>query len=606
MKKTEPLRSLIRNVIRSFKMSLTYAPFLTWTMAVAMIVSYCLPLLQSKILGKIIDSLIESLKTSPVAGSMTMMVIAYAAVWIGTRIASEIRLFVDKKWSLEIEQNLEIAVMRKRAELDLATHEDPKFQDLVQNAFSLGIWPIYQLVDAQFRNIANITLIVLSSVIASSISWKLYVIAILAAIPTFYVRLRHGNVTWSIWAENSPRKRVYEHVRTHLRSRTGIAQSKLLQSSESMLAKAFKILNDFKLEQEKLDLKRFIQAVGANVIAAAGFGFALYLLVQKVFSGDITPGTLVFVVGVLGQMISSMNNLLESIAEQYEKNLFANDILKFLDTKPRVVNKAGAPKLELTSAPKIELRNVSFKYDGRDDMILNNVSFTIEPGEHTALVGKNGAGKSTLVKLLMRIYDPTEGQILINGVDLKEIDIESWIQYVSVLLQKYMLHEFTVAEAIAMGRTQIDSSRQLAEDSAKLSGASEFIEEYKNKYDQQLGKEFEDGIEPSQGQEQKIALARTLYRLNDGFLLILDEPTAAIDPLAETEIFESMERATEGKNLVLITHRFNTVKTVDKIIVLEHGTVVEIGNHDDLMAKKGHYEKMFESQAKGFVEGTRK
>ncbi len=604
MKTIDSFRTLFKNVIRSFRMSIRYAPFLTWTMAVTLIVSYCLPLLQSKILGKIIDSLIDTLKSSPSTYGVYLMVLGYAGVWIGTRLASEIRLFIEKKWSLELEQNLEIEIMRKRVEIDLATHEDPKFQDLVQNAFSRGIWPIYQLVDAQFRNIANIALIILSSVIATSISWKLYAVAIIAALPTFYVRLKHGNVTWTIWAENSPRKRVYEHVRTHLRSRTGIAQSKLLQSSDTMLAKAENILDDFKKEQEKLDFKRLIKASGANIIAATGFGFALYTLVQQVFSGAITPGVLVFVVGVLGQMISSINNLLESIAEQYEKNLFANDILRFLDTKPRVVSKIGATKLKLTSAPKIEFRNVSFKYEGRDDLILNNISFIIEPGEHTALVGKNGAGKSTLVKLLMRIYDPTEGQILVNGIDLRDIDVDSWITYVSVLLQKYLLHEFTVIDAIAMGRATREKSRDLAIKSAELSGANEFIEEYKKKYDQQLGKEFEDGIEPSQGQEQKIALARTLYRLEGGYLLILDEPTAAIDPLAETEIFESMEKATVGKNLVLITHRFNSVKNVDKIIVLERGSIVEIGNHEELMKENGHYARMFESQAKGFIEGA--
>ncbi len=249
--------------------------------------------------------------------------------------------------------------------------------------------------------------------------------------------------------------------------------------------------------------------------------------------------------------------------------------------------------------------NVSFKYEGRDDMILDNVNFTIESGEHIALVGENGAGKSTLVKLLMRIYDPTAGRILINGVDLKKVDIEDWLSYVSVLLQKYIVHEFTVSEAIAMGRTSGNMSETLVRESSELSGAHEFIDKYKKKYEQQLGKEFEDGIEPSQGQEQKIALARTLYRLQEGFLLILDEPTAAIDPLAETEIFESMEKATDGKNLVLITHRFNTVKGVDKIIVLEHGTVIEQGDHKTLMASGGLYSRMFQSQAKGFIEGSK-
>ncbi|MBU3668553.1 MAG: ABC transporter ATP-binding protein [Candidatus Taylorbacteria bacterium] len=605
MKKTNSIRGLVRSVFRSVKLSMKYAPWLTSIMAGTFVISYSLPLLQSKILGSIIDKLIEALTKNPGTSSVTFLVILYASVWIGSKLVSEIRLFVDKKWSLEIEQNLEISVMKKRAELDLATHEDPKFQDLMQNAFSRGIWPIYQLVDYQFRNTGNIVLIILSSVIASTISWKLYLVALISAIPTFYVQLKYGNETWTIWAENSPRKRVYEHIRMHLRSRTGIQQGKLLQATQRLLNQATKILSDFKLEQEKVDLKRMLLSMAAGVISAGGFGYAMYLLVQDVSLGKITPGTLVFLVGVLSQLVSSISGLLESMAQQYEKNLYASDIFKFFDTESRVKDVENPTVLKLEKAPTIEFRNVSFKYDGRDDLILDNVSFTIESGEHVALVGQNGAGKSTLIKLMMRIYNPTSGDILINGINLKDIQGESWIRYVSVLLQKYIVHEFKVRDAISIGRSEVPHSDELAESSAILSGAHDFVKDYKHGYSQQLGKEFEEGIEPSQGQEQKIALARTLYRLDMGYLLILDEPTAAIDPLAETEIFESMEKATVGKNLVLITHRFNTVKDVDKIIVLEHGKIVEIGDHDSLMKKNGHYKEMFESQAKGFIEGSR-
>lgn len=605
MKKTSTVKDLLKTIYRSFQVSIKHSPWLTLTMAITLIVTYCLPLLQSKILGDIVDSLIAELGAGTATSNATLLVLIYASVWIGTKIIEEIRVYINKKWSLEIEQGLEIDILKKRAEIDLATHEDPKFQDLVQNAFSRGIWPVYQLVDSQFRNFANISLILLSTIIASSINWNLYVIAILSAIPSFYVELIHGNKVWTIWAENSPRKRIYEHVRGHIRGRNGIVQGKLLQATAKLIGQASQILSDFKSEQQRVDLKRMFLAILAGTISAGGFGFALYLLVQDVATGKITPGTLVFLVGVLSQLVNSITRLLASIAQQYEKNLFASDMFKFFDTKSRVQDSQDAKVLQLTSAPTIEFRNVSFKYDGRDDYILKNVSFMINSGEHVALVGQNGAGKSTLTKLLMRIYDPTEGDIFINGINLKDITSESWISYVSVLLQKYSLHEFTVAESIAMGRSDVEHSEELAMHSAKLSGAHEFVVEYKNKYAQQLGKEFEDGIEPSQGQEQKIALARTLYRLQQAYLLILDEPTAAIDPLAETEIFESMEKATEGKNLVLITHRFNTVKNVDKILVLEHGMIVEEGDHASLMATNGHYAKMFMSQAKGFIEGSK-
>lgn len=575
-------------------------------MSVTLIIVYVLPLLQSKILGDIIDQLIEVLQDGTAVTTALYLVLGYAGAWVATRLAAEVRLFMDKRWLVTFEQGLEMRVLQKRTELDLATHEDPKFQDLLQRAFHRGIFPIWDLVDRQFRNIANVTLIILSSVIASSISWQLYLVAVVSAIPTFVVRLKFGAKQWGIWSENSPRRKLYDHVRNHIKSRTGIMQNKLLQANSKLLGIADGILGDFRKEQQKVDRSRLVFAGLANLVAAAGFGFGLYILVQSVASGEISPGTLVFIVGVLGGLVNSVNQLLETIAEQYEKNLYATDIFTFLDTPSKIQYKDGAEKLGLTSAPTIAFENVSFKYDGRDDMILKNVSFEIKPGEHIALVGENGAGKSTLIKLLMRIYDPTEGRILVNRIDLRDIDHDEWVGYVSVLFQKYMLHDFKIADAIAMGRSDIELSEDLAKESADQSGAHDFIADYKFGYQQQLGKEFEGGIEPSQGQEQKIALARTLYRLVHGHVLILDEPTAAIDPLAETEIFKRMEEATEGKTLLLITHRFNTVKTADKIIVLEHGTILESGSHSELMAKKGLYSEMFESQAKGFIEGSAK
>lgn len=609
MKHIQQFFVLVKNVKRSFGLSLRYARWTTILMSLAMIINYILPLLQSKVLGNIIDKLINTLNTNSSINGVVYLVFIYSAVWVGTRLAAEVRLYIDKKWSLEVEQNLEMDVLKKRSEIDIATHENPKFQDLQHKAFNRGVWPIYQLVDMQFRNFANIALIVASSIIASSINWKLYVVAILCAIPTFIVRLKYGAEQWSIWSENSPRKRVYEHIRSHMRSRTGIMQNKLLQATSKLLGIANKILDDFKNEQQKVDYSRLIYATIANIISAGGFGFGLYILVKGVTEGDITPGTLVFIVGVLASLINSVNALLETIAEQYEKNLYANDIFAFLDTKPSVIISKNPISLNLTASPKIVFENVCFKYDGRNDLILDNVSFTIEPGEHIAFVGENGAGKSTLIKLLMRIYDPTSGRITVNGVDLKDADYDEWISYVAVLMQKYMLHEMKVSESISMGRADSISNELQNESSVKKSatqsGAHDFIIEYSKGYEQQLGKEFEDGIEPSQGQEQKIALARTLYRLEKGFMIILDEPTSAIDPLAEAEIFRQMEDATAEKNLVLITHRFNTVKDVDKIIVLEHGKIVEIGSHKELMSKNGHYAQMFNSQAEGFIEGSK-
>ena len=269
-----------------------------------------------------------------------------------------------------------------------------------------------------------------------------------------------------------------------------------------------------------------------------------------------------------------------------------------MDTKPFIKRVAHPVRLHLSNPPTIEFRDVWFKYEGREDWILKNINLTITAGQKIALVGENGAGKSTLIKLLARIYDPSKGQILINGISLTELDTDEWSSYLAVLLQDYMNYDFTLAESIGMGRPEKDIDRNKVSRAIGLTGANEFIDSWDKGIDQQLGKEFEGGIEPSKGQNQKIALSRAIYR--DGFVVILDEPTAAIDALAETYIFDQMEKAADGKTLVVVTHRFNTTQSLDSIIVLEKGTIVETGSHAELVKEKGYYYRMFETQAKAF------
>jgi ATP-binding cassette subfamily B protein len=284
----------------------------------------------------------------------------------------------------------------------------------------------------------------------------------------------------------------------------------------------------------------------------------------------------------------------------FERNLYVSDIFKVMDTAPYIVRAKRPVCLKLVTAPTVEFRDVWFKYDGREDWILENINLTIQPGEKIALVGENGAGKSTLVKLLARIYDPTKGEIFVNGVNLKKIDPDEWNSCLAVLLQDYLSYDFTLAESIAMGRPDMKVHRNKVENSVQFAGASDFVSSWKNGFDQQIGKEFDGGVEPSKGQNQKIALARTIYR--EGLVTVLDEPTAAIDALSESRIFEQMEQASNGRTLIVITHRFNTTQTVDRIVVLDKRTIVEQGSHKDLVSAGGLYSKMFEVQAKVFRE----
>jgi ABC-type multidrug transport system fused ATPase/permease subunit len=580
-------------------MSIDFFPKLTFGIFAVTILGSIAPLFQAKLLGEIINKITEAVTHSISSFSLLVLVLGYVSVWTIIRFSGVLELYLMKLWRDNAQHTFELLILKKRTEIDLGHYENPEFQNLLLRAFSQGpTGPMMDIITNLFVIIASFSTIIVSSLITSSIGWNIYFIVIASSIPSFIVQSKYGYKVWGIWAEHSERQKRYSSMRKHLLGNIGITQVKLLQNGERILGIISGLLESFREDNKRLDTQRFLYQIAAATISAVGLGFSLWLLVQKVVSGSITVGTLVFVVSTLSALIGSFNIILARIATQIEKNLYLNDIFTVLDTKPFITRNPHPLKLNITTPPTIEFKNVSFKYQDRDDWILKDVNMLISPGEKIALVGMNGAGKSTLIKLLSRIYDPNEGEILINGIDLKKIDTDEWSSYLSVLLQDYLTYDLPVAESISMSRTEFPTDKSFVESSAEYSGAHEFINEWENKYEQQLGKEFEGGIVPSKGQQQKLALASTIYR--NSLVMVLDEPTAAIDALSEMKIFNAMEKAVGPNTLIVITHRFNTTQSLDKIIVLDKGTVIEVGTHKELINHNGIYKEMFESQAQAF------
>jgi ATP-binding cassette subfamily B protein len=307
------------------------------------------------------------------------------------------------------------------------------------------------------------------------------------------------------------------------------------------------------------------------------------------------------VLGAIRELQNALSAFFLSLGSQYQQSLFVDDLFKVMDTKPAIARKADGAVLA-PRAPEIVLENVSFAYPGTKNLVLKDVSLKIRSGEKFALVGMNGSGKTTLVKLICRIYDPTLGRVLVNGHDLRDVDLDSWHHQIGVLFQDYATYHFLVKDVIAMGRhngspcADMDRVRQ----AAVMSGSDAFIEEWAKRYEQMIGREFTDGIDPSKGQLQKLALARSFYR--DPRLMVLDEPTASIDAEAEARIFEQLEALPEDKTVILISHRFSTVRKAGQICVLKDGSVEEIGTHDELMRLGNTYARLFQLQAAGYRE----
>ncbi|MGA8110286.1 MAG: ATP-binding cassette domain-containing protein, partial [Acidobacteriaceae bacterium] len=281
-----------------------------------------------------------------------------------------------------------------------------------------------------------------------------------------------------------------------------------------------------------------------------------------------------------------------------DQALFLTDLIAFFDIKPTVQNKPNALPLPKPIRRGFEFHNVSFAYPGTTRMVLKNFNFSIGPGERIALIGENGQGKTTVVKLITRLYDPTEGRILLDGVDLRDYDMDELHQEMGVIFQDFMRYEMTVRENIGVGRVEIPHSEDDVHTAAEKSLAAEVIRKLPDGYDQMLGRRFVSGVDLSGGEWQRIALARAYLR--DAQLLILDEPTAALDAKSELEVFERFAELTTGKMALLISHRFSTVRMADRIVVLAGGRLVEEGTHQQLIALGGQYAEMFEMQAASY------
>jgi ATP-binding cassette subfamily B protein len=323
-------------------------------------------------------------------------------------------------------------------------------------------------------------------------------------------------------------------------------------------------------------------------------------MTKQAVMGEILIGSLLLAFNTYRSFNSTIVQFFTRVSDIEDQARYVGRWYELFDIKSKIVNKTNALRPEWQKPPVIEFKNVSFSYPETDVIVTKNISFKLESGEKLAVVGVNGAGKTTMVKLLCRIYDPTEGEITVDGINLKDIDTTYWREHLGVLFQDFANFNMTVREAIAISRPNEPINDEKVLQAAMMAEADEFIQTFPKKYEQLLWKGYKDGVELSKGQHQRMAVARILYR--DALISVLDEPTSAIDAVAEEKIFEVLETKMKGKSGVLISHRFSTVKNADKIAVIEHGELKELGSHKELMKKDGRYAELFNMQASRYLE----
>jgi ATP-binding cassette subfamily B protein len=558
------------------------------------------PFLQTGVIALLINALVDSAGQG-MTHSVALLAVLAVALSVVPELLFALKGYLDRKLCLSMHEYIELKFFERKGQIDIATYEDPKFQDLLTKAEERGIFPLIHLLENQFYNIQSVVGLATAAAVLAAYDWRVFLLVFAAAVPRFLLEAKYGYGVWSIHDANAEKRRQYFHFREHFGGPSDLTELKLFQNVRYFLDSMRDLLHAFSEEQRKNERRKLFYLLGAMAAAGLAVAVATTAIIFSVVRGELAVGTMLFVLGAIRELQSALAGFFMSLGIQYQHSLFVSNLFQIMDTPPAIVRKADGVVLA-GRAPEIVFDNVSFAYPGTDTLVLKNVSLTIRSGEKFALVGVNGSGKTTLVKLICRIYDPTRGRILVNGHDLRDVDLDSWHHQIGVLFQDYANYHFLVKEVIAMGRRNGSPTADMprVRQAALMSGSDTFIADWARQYEQMIGREFTDGIDPSKGQLQKLALARSFYR--DPRLMVLDEPTASIDAEAEARIFEQLEALPEDKTVILISHRFSTVRKAGQICVLKDGAICEIGTHEGLMQLGNTYARLFQLQAAGYRE----
>jgi len=492
---------------------------------------------------------------------------------------------------------LSVRLMQHAATLDLAQFEDPEIYDHLERARrqTVGRIGLFTLLLGTAQDL--ITLISLASVLLVQLPWLLLLLTV-AVLPAFLGEAHFASLGYSLLFRWTPERRLLDYLRYMGASDESAKEVKLFGLSDFLVGRYATLSEKFYQENKRLAVKRNIVSTLLVTLGTLGYYGAYGVIIYRTVMGDFTIGTLTFLAGSFRQSRSLIQSVLISLSSIYEQSLYLSDLFTFFDVRPSVVSKPGAKAVPRPLQAGFRFENVGFRYPGSQRWAVRGLSFAFEPHERVALVGENGAGKTTLVKLLARLYDPDEGRILLDGVDLRDYDLDSLRKNIGIIFQDFVRYDFILRENIGVSQVEALGDEARIREAARRSLADSVATRVPQGFDQMLGRRFDNGVELSGGEWQKVALARAYMR--DAQVLILDEPTAALDARAEYEVFLRFAELTQGRMAVLISHRFSTVRMADRILVLQGGELVDDGTHEELVARGGLYAELFSLQAAGY------
>ncbi|MGS2718246.1 ABC transporter ATP-binding protein [Eionea flava] len=490
-----------------------------------------------------------------------------------------------------------VMILEKAQTLSLSQFEDSEFYDKLVRARREASTRPLSLVNKTFGLLQNAIALSGFSVLLWQFSPWVIVMLVLAALPGFLAEAKFSGQAFRLFRWRSPESRKQNYLETLLAREDSVKEVKLFGLGGLFLNRYKTIFDGLYHEDRSLTLRRDGWGFVMSIIASITFYAAYLWVIVETVMGVITLGAMTMYLVVFKQGQSAITASLQSISGMYEDNLYVSNLYEYLEQPGEEF--IGGKTQGCQPDDGIRFENVSFSYNGASQLALASVSFHLPAGHSLAIVGENGSGKTTLIKLMSRLYQPSSGRILLDGTDLNEWDSEALRAHIGVIFQDFLRYQFTVGENLGVGQLSAFDDEACWQQAANKGGAEDFVERLPDGYHTQLGRWFKDGQELSGGQWQKLALSRAFMR-QEADILILDEPTAAMDAQAEADIFNRFKEAALGKTVVLISHRFSTVRMADEILVIDKGVVVERGNHQQLLNEKGVYARLFNLQAKAY------